>query len=339
MSVEPVHLEQHPDYHPTIYWLGMLTAGLTLLLITIGAIVTTIDAGMAFPDWPTSDGQGMLEYPWLKSTGDAFWEHGHRLAGMVVGFASIALLVAIWLLESRPLVKYLGIGVLAGVICQGILGGARVTLDERLIAMLHGSFAAWVFSLMSVLIMTNTRGWLALDKSIQGKSQAPLDNGAWFWGWATLITLEAQYLLGGLLRHLGNGFAWQVHPWFAIVVFVCTVGLMVGCWKHPEQWLKRWGTVVAIAVCLQILLGIVTWATRYGYPMFGIVAVQQSSPQMLLRSFHKVFGVITFMTAVIAIVRLWRIASLADGAVSSNSFGVAGASLSQPALTAGKGAV
>jgi heme a synthase len=339
MASEIKSTTAHPDYHPTIYWLGMVTAGLTLLLITIGAIVTTIDAGMAFPDWPTSDGQGMLEYPWLKSTGDAFWEHGHRLAGMVVGVASIALLAAIWLLETRPLVKYLGIGVLVGVICQGMLGGARVTLDERLIAMLHGSFAAWVFSVMSVLILTNTKGWLAVEQTTQPISSEQVGKSVWIWGWATLITLEAQYLLGGLLRHLGNGFAWQVHPWFAIVVFVSTIGLMIGCWKHPQPWLKRWGSVVAVCVVLQVVLGVATWATRYGYPMFGIVAVQQSSPQMLLRSVHKVFGVITFMTSIVALVRLWRISSLASGPVVANSTAGSGSVLNQPAFATGKGAV
>ncbi len=65
------------------------SADCVLLPISVGAVVTTVDAGMAFADWPTSDGHGMLAYPWLKSTGDKFLEHGHRLAGMLIGVMSL----------------------------------------------------------------------------------------------------------------------------------------------------------------------------------------------------------------------------------------------------------
>lgn len=73
---------------PSIFaWLTLISA---LPLISMGAVVTTVDAGMAFPDWPTSDGYSMLAYPWLQSIGepDKFLEHGHRLAGMLTGFCT-----------------------------------------------------------------------------------------------------------------------------------------------------------------------------------------------------------------------------------------------------------
>ena len=63
-----------------------LTATLTLLLpVTTGAVVTTLKAGMVFPDWPSSDGYNMLAYPWLSSARDQFVEHGHRLSGLTIG--------------------------------------------------------------------------------------------------------------------------------------------------------------------------------------------------------------------------------------------------------------
>lgn len=115
----------HPvPYHPWLHRLAVSTAILALLPIVVGALVTTKGAGMAFPDWPTSDGHGMFAYPWLKSAGDKFLEHGHRLAGIAIGIASIVLCGALASKESRTWVKTLGGIVLAGVIVQGLLGGA-----------------------------------------------------------------------------------------------------------------------------------------------------------------------------------------------------------------------
>jgi len=41
----------------------------------------------------------------------------------------------------------LGIAALAAVIFQGLLGGARVLLDERTLAMIHGCFGPIFFSI------------------------------------------------------------------------------------------------------------------------------------------------------------------------------------------------
>src|SRR5215467_12072983 len=118
-------------YQPFLFWLAVATAATALLPIAVGALVTTLDAGMAFSDWPTSDGQGMLTYPWLKSAGDKFVEHGHRLAGILIGCVSIVFAAACFTLEPRRWVRWCGVGVLLAVITQGLLGGGRVLADAR----------------------------------------------------------------------------------------------------------------------------------------------------------------------------------------------------------------
>src|SRR5580658_1141564 len=122
-------------YHAALFWLAIATAVTALLPIAVGSLVTTRGAGMAFPDWPTSDGQGMLSYPWLRSAGDKFIEHGHRLAGMLIGCVTIAFVAATWKLESLAWVRYCATIVLLAVIVQGILGGLRVLADDPRIAM------------------------------------------------------------------------------------------------------------------------------------------------------------------------------------------------------------
>lgn len=286
---------------PWLHLLAWLTAIVALLPISVGAVVTSVDAGMAFADWPTSDGQGMLAYPWLKSTGDQFLEHGHRLAGMLVGVMTLGLAGLAFTSNCRESVKLLVGVILFGVILQGVLGGARVLADERFIALGHGVFAAVVFSLMGVLVSMTSTQWL---------HQAAVTDVSRTWvslvmGCVTLVVLAMQYVLGSLLRHLGSAHAWLIHPWFAIAVVVAAFGLLLTSYRTGSSTLVRAAGLVFACVCCQALLGICTWMVRYGFPQWGIVAVQQSSLQVSVRSLHKVLGLLTFMTTVLAVVRTW----------------------------------
>jgi cytochrome c oxidase assembly protein subunit 15 len=129
--------------------LAMATACATFPLIWVGGMVTTHEAGMAVPDWPNTYGYNLFLYPWqswLYGPFDIFIEHGHRLLGSAVGFLTILTAIGLWRGDRRKLVARLGWVALAAVIVQGALGGARVLLNERTLAMVHGSvrpYSAW----------------------------------------------------------------------------------------------------------------------------------------------------------------------------------------------------
>src|SRR6186997_3292137 len=77
----------------------------TFPLIWVGALVTTYDAGMAVPDWPSTYGYNLFAYPWqtwLFGPFDLFVEHGHRLLGAAVGFLTIAFVVLVFCRDRRP---------------------------------------------------------------------------------------------------------------------------------------------------------------------------------------------------------------------------------------------
>src|SRR5688572_19472473 len=103
-------------YRPLLHRFAVATMLLAFLPIIVGALVTTLDAGMAFRDWPSSDGHNLFFYPWLKSAGDKFIEHGHRLAGALIGFVSIGLAAIAWKVESRKSVRLASYAVLVAVI-------------------------------------------------------------------------------------------------------------------------------------------------------------------------------------------------------------------------------
>ncbi|MFN5798548.1 MAG: cytochrome oxidase assembly protein, partial [Planctomyces sp.] len=103
--------------------LATATCLVALLPIGMGSLVTTMKAGMAFADWPSSDGQNMLLYPWLSDfrvNNEKFVEHGHRLAGVLIGMVSVGLACAGWREGGRH--RGWTLGILLAVIAQGGLG-------------------------------------------------------------------------------------------------------------------------------------------------------------------------------------------------------------------------
>ena len=257
---------------------------------------------MAFRDWPSSDGHNMILYPWLNSVGDKFLEHGHRLAGMLVGVISIGLAAALWFGESRRWVRYLGLVVLLCVIGQGLLGGRRVVVDARGLAMIHGLFASWVFALMSCVAVVTSRSWFESDKFKTDEWNL----GTGISAVTAVIAIQLQFVLGGLLRHLG--LAVLEHAAFAALVLLASMWLWVGAYTSGVQWLRRNANGLIACVLLQICLGVVTFIAKFGSFGFGNdVPVQGSALQVWSRTGHTVLGMLVWMLAVVYLLRVIRI--------------------------------
>jgi cytochrome c oxidase assembly protein subunit 15 len=280
-----------------------LTAALTLLLpVTTGAVVTTLKAGMVFSDWPSSDGYNMLAYPWLTAARDQFVEHGHRLSGMTIGLLTLSLVIAAWVLDRRPMIRTIAAAIFVAVFWQGMLGGARVLLDQQVLALLHGDFAALVFSLMALLVLFTSRGWQQRPRLTSDQTSQLVSATAA----VLLATLMAQYLMGGFLRHLRErsefAWAWIVHPWFAVVVILATIVFAFSVRHSGSPHLKNCARALMGLVVAQSVLGLATWYVRYGVPSWGVVAQQDSVPQVVVCSLHKVVGMLTLMTSVLTMV-------------------------------------
>jgi cytochrome c oxidase assembly protein subunit 15 len=292
-----------------LHRLALLTAALALFPILMGALVTTKDAGMAFPDWPNSDGHNMLTYPWLKSAGAKFLEHGHRLAGILIGLASIALAVAAWKGEPRTWVRRMAYCVLAAVIAQGILGGQRVLLDARGLAFVHGSFAALVMALMASLAVVTSQAWLRVTAVPSRRGLGGLRTLAY----ATCACVFMQYVLGGLVRH--RGMALYEHVGFAFVAALLVIWLAMLTVASGCSWLRRPASVLALLVIVQLGLGAGAWITKFGFG--GYVAVYGSLLQDVMRTAHVLCGMLLFVTTVVLTVRIARVHRISSGSAGS----------------------
>jgi len=307
--------ESKPTANPWIHRMAIITAVIAMLPIIMGALTTTKGAGMAFPDWPTSDGQGMFSYPWLKllkdigtntTSGHKFLEHSHRLAGILVGISALLLLIVSWLPGSTRSLKWLGVSVVLAVIVQGLLGGYRVQLNDRGLAMLHGVFASLVFSLICITATVSSQTWRSWQAVETDRPAVAARNASLIF----LIFLLIQYTLGGLIRHPIDGMKAPVseHMGFGILALIAVHVVLVFVVKSKVRWLRSAMRSVIILTAIQVALGFVTYATKFG--MGSMTVVEGSTGQVLSRTVHMVVGILLVASTSVLTVRGFRVNSL-----------------------------
>ena len=80
-------------YKPALALFAALGGAWVFVLVTLGAFTTSIGAGMAFPDWPLSNGS-LNPKGWLDNLA-MFAEHSHRLSAGVM--TTVTIILAVWL--------------------------------------------------------------------------------------------------------------------------------------------------------------------------------------------------------------------------------------------------
>jgi cytochrome c oxidase assembly protein subunit 15 len=163
------HVFQNSAYKPVLFWGSLSTLIWITFLLYAGGFTTSIRAGMAFLDWPLSNGSINPE-GWLENA-DMMAEHSHRLLGMVMGLLSIGLCIAAFATKARPRIRKLGIALVVLVITQGLLGGLRVKLDAlnldidhnlyaQSFAVAHGTLAQLFLCLLVAFAVMSSRSWI-----------------------------------------------------------------------------------------------------------------------------------------------------------------------------------
>ncbi len=269
--------------HPVAWTLCVVT----FLLLWVGGLVTTTKSGMAVPDWPGTYGHNLWLYPWqtwIFGPWDLFIEHGHRLCGTLAGLLTIALLVLLWRHDERRWMQYVGIGALVGVIGQGVLGGMRVLLGDRLLAMLHGSIGPLFFGLTVAMVVWTSQTWHAAtrdDSTTSLQSRLPLASVLPLASIASLL-VYFQLVLGALLRHLPvtaspATFSTVVKAHLFLAAFV-TLAALAMTWRTSVRGMpnavRLAGRATGGVVAVQVVLGLTTWLAKYGVPDWAEQLVQ-----------------------------------------------------------------
>jgi cytochrome c oxidase assembly protein subunit 15 len=292
------------ESHGEAVWphrLAWATAGATVFLLFVGGLVTSLRVGLAVPDWPTTFGYNMFLFPWSAMVGGVFYEHSHRLVASAVGLLTVLLAVSLWLWERRRWVRWLGAAALLLVVAQGIIGGLRVVLLEVAFAILHACLAQAFFALAVSLALFTSAEWPGPPRWMPRREAVSLRSLCL----SAALVIYVQGILGALLRHTGA----------MLMPHLFVAGLMVGLvswlsarvWRyrfdHPELW--RPGLLLGALVLAQILLGLSSYLSNFwAWPPVPVV--------VLLTTLHAVTGSVTFATAVVLILRCYRVSAPAD---------------------------
>jgi len=269
-------LPVNEDSSRWVYRWALLVTLLTFPLIWLGGLVTTHDAGMAVPDWPGTFGYNLFLYPWsawLYGPFDLFVEHGHRLLASLVGLLAICLCVVAYRNEKRIWVRNVCFAFLAAIISQGVLGGARVLLDARTAAMIHGCTGPLVFALGSFVLMVCSADW---RRATQDGSKLPVSRGLLRLSYMLVLMSIVQLFVGAQLRHaqptwLPPFFTSIVHTHLlmATLITLSIFGIFVLVRtdhnRHVME-LRLPANMLLIIVLAQVALGLATWVANYATP-------------------------------------------------------------------------
>ncbi|MFK7736723.1 MAG: heme A synthase [Pirellulaceae bacterium] len=334
-------------YSRSIHWLSMALTVVVFFLIWVGGLVTTYDAGMAVPDWPGTYGWNMFAYPastWLFGPFDLLVEHGHRLLGSLAGLLSIGLVVAAFRMDGRKWFRWWSIFILAAVIAQGALGGARVVLDQRTFAMIHGCTGPLFFAFATATAVMSSRWWRQWDSQTgcstartgfeearnSSVGQYATGAGIRFLALALLLFSYCQLVLGAQLRHvtglvshkLFKGFV-HGHLGLAAIVLLLSLSLFVSVWfsRAVPGKVRRAASLLAIAVLVQIGLGIGTWIVNYALPWSDLnqalaeyTISSKGYWESLVVTAHVAVGSLIISLSTVIVLRGWRSRSLPEEA-------------------------
>jgi cytochrome c oxidase assembly protein subunit 15 len=124
---------------------GLLLFLQATLIVTGGAVRLT-GSGLGCPTWPECTPGSYIPVAHQAEPLLNVWiEFGNRLLGIVLGFVSLLVVIAVLKCKRKDL-RIIAFGQLLGVIVQGILGGITVRTD------LHPNFVAPHFLISIILI-------------------------------------------------------------------------------------------------------------------------------------------------------------------------------------------
>ena len=304
---------------------AIVSAATVFILLVTGGLVTGLESGLAVPDWPNSFGHNMLLYPLSEMKGGVYYEHAHRLFGMLVGTTALVLVSVVWREDRRAWVRGLSVAFLGVVCVQGLMGGLRVTGNlttatsgielqpSTLLAIAHGMFGQIVFALACVIACVASRGWIEATPKA-GVDRADLVRAMPI---ALVVLLVTQLFLVASYRHLqippADGSA-AVHPawpiWghvigaLAVLVVATMTGALASSRARDIRPMRILGKGLVHAIALQIALGI-------GALVVVLIRTDAAIPvyEVVVTSAHQALGALILATS--AMLGAWSLRAVA----------------------------
>lgn len=278
--------------------LAVALACWTFLLIIAGALVSSNDAGLSVPDWPTSFGS-WYKIPHL--VGGVRFEHTHRMIAEGAGLLTIILALWTWRAEKRRWVRMLAYAAVGTVIAQGVLGGITVLFYlPPAVSSAHAALAQTFFCIAVAIALFTGRKWVEERPHVEFDSRKP---SLLTLTLLSILVLYVQLILGAMFRH--HGLSWWPHVLNAVVVtFILTWTAIrtLSVYSHIEE-VRRPATLMLSLVITQLCLGFTAFLTRVAW---GKNALQPELPMVISTATHVAVGALLLATTVIMALQVWR---------------------------------
>jgi len=276
----------------------VFTACFTFLVIMAGASVTSNDAGLSVPDWPTSFGY-LVKVPHL--VGGVRFEWSHRMVAGSLVVLTLALATWTLLVEKRSWLRKLALAALGTVIAQAILGGMTVIfLQPPAVSSAHAAVAQTFFCIAVSIAMFTGPKWVEELPQVELDTRRP---SLFTLTLLSIFVLYVQLILGAMFRH--KGMSWWPHVVHAAVVaVVLTWTAMRGLSLYSKIDAVRKPAMMMLSLLIaQLCLGFTAFLTRVAW---GKDAVQPELPMVISTVAHVAVGALLLATTVVLAIQVWR---------------------------------
>jgi cytochrome c oxidase assembly protein subunit 15 len=273
-------------YSPWLHRYAIFVAICTFLLIIAGALVTSNDAGLSVPDWPTSFGSFRMP----RMVGGVKFEHGHRMIAGAVGILTIILALALWIKDSRRWVKWIGGAAVLAVLAQAGLGGITVLFHLPVaISTSHATLAQIFFCLAASLAFFTRADWRWDEPKLEDASIPSLRHLSV----ATTGAVLVQLILGAAYRHSGMGVEPHVVGACVVTMLVTWVVARIMMKFSQTRALLRSALWLATLLMLQLSLGMGAYLVK----MAGRNTPPPLSPVVNMTTAHVAVGALVLVAS------------------------------------------
>ena len=275
-----------------------MLAGLTFVLIAAGALVTSNDAGLAVPDWPTSFGS-LWRIPHM--VGGVKFEHGHRMLAELVGLLTVALAIWTWRSDPRRGMKWLGVAALGTVIAQGVLGGLTVLFFlPWWISSAHATLAQSFFCLVVSIALFTSRSWMETEPANFRDQGSPSLRTL---SLLCVVSILVQLMLGAAFRHSGIKLLPHLISAAAVTVLLMSTASRVTTNHALPRAVRRPAAFMLGLLLLQLCLGLAAYLTRV---QWGADAAQPQIAMVVSTVSHVIVGALLLATSVVLAIETRR---------------------------------
>lgn len=178
---------------------AILLAASTVVLVLLGAIVTSTGSGLSVAAWPATFGDA-------AGTGTlpvgAGLQQAHRVMAALVGLLTLLVTASVWRVDPRPWMKGLALAAMAMLIAQAVYGGIGVL--NRLpvfFTVFHAALAQLFLALTIAMALFTSPGWLRATAGEEAGSRGIVDRTLRRGAIAAAAVIYLQVLIGASMRH------------------------------------------------------------------------------------------------------------------------------------------